>query len=389
MKLLESVTTIDNNVAQQVEDGALINFQAADQRSGLIWGCEITTSANKVYIDSGLLMIRGYRIKITQRELLYDFTSVPFPSSNQTKYICIRITRTGHDATYSIIIMDPSEAYGGSRIERIEGSYTYRLVKVELDYNGIKNTTSVISTITPGGSTSGGSTGVSVTVPEPQLEIVGDTKESLTNAWLCLANKGDYSKFISQYTVKFEMYRYVSKGQYRKRSGTQKLYIYKTGYVQPLIQNGSVQLGWQVDGVEFKTVFTYNDLKEVVVTEKQSYSYTRKNVIEGIYKYVNGMFYEKTPDGPALITVNSNVFSIRSTRSKTTSPYDWLKLGDAVRIAKHNFFRFAFKAVVYDQNNKKVAESGLSRAVLIRPNLEFRSDQSPGKIGKFFRITII
>lgn len=388
MKLLESVTTIDNNVAQQVEDGALINFQAADQRSGLIWGCGLSTSANKVYIDPGLLMIRGFRLKISQREMLYDFTSVPFPSASQTKYIGIKITRTGHDATYKVMLMDPSEGTGGTAIEKVEGSYIYRIVKVELDYNGIKNITSVISTLTPGGSS--GTTGVSVTVPEPQLEIVGDTKEALANAWLCLANKGDYSKFTSQYTVKFEMYRYVSKGQYRKRSGTQKLYIYKTGYVQPLVKNGYIDLGWKPGSVEFSTVITYNDLKEIVITERQDYSYTRKNVIERMYKYVDNMFYEKTPSGPVAITASSNILNIRSTRSRPAKPFLWLKLGDSARIAKHNFFRFAFKAVVYDQNNKKVAESGLSRAVLIRPNLAVSQAQtSLGEIGKFFKITII
>lgn len=388
MKLLESMNTENNNVAQQVDDGALINFQAAGQRSGLLYGCSLTTSGNKIYIDPGVLMIRGYRLKIESKEEIYNASSLSFPSVTTTMYLILRITRTGHDATYSIFL----SAQGASittHIEKEEGSYDYQLAKVVLISSGIANVVSTIGTITA--SASGNTGTIGMQIPAPKLEIVGNTSAQLAKAFLCLGNKQDYYKFTSSYVVKFEFYRWMSKGKYRKRNGSSKIYTYKTGFVKVYdpTGNGSSMIGWEGD-VKFKTTLKYSDITQQEIGSNGNFKYT-KAVIDNMLNYVDGIFYDNEQDD-GHVAKNSDVYNIRATRSKSVSPYGWLgrKIDDP-KPARHNFFRFAFKAVVYDTNGKEVGRSDFSNSVLIRVNYRYKSAlyTQDCDIGKFFRITLV
>lgn len=107
--------------------------------------------------------------------------------------------------------------------------------------------------------------------------------------------------------------------------------------------------------------------------------------------YVDGIFHDNEQDD-GHVAKNSDVYNIRATRSKSVSPYGWLgrKIDDP-KPARHNFFRFAFKAVVYDTNGKEVGRSDFSNSVLIRVNYRYKSAlyTQDYDIGKFFRITLV
>lgn len=400
MKLLESISTEENNVAQQIDDGALINFQAAGQRNGAIYGCTLSFVANKINIASGLLMIRGYRLKIESAEEVIDLSSVPFPDENTLKYVYIRVTRTANDATYSVWHSSLKTREHSDNIERVAGSFDYKIANVTFGPSGIVSVTSTIATITASPS-GGGSIEAATMVPTPLLEIVGAPATSLAQSFLCLGNRGDYVKLASQYTIKFVLYRYVQKGRYRKRSGESKFFVHKTGYVIPLYD----KIGWKEP--MFSLEVDYTNLQTIVINSIGDFSYSRHDVIDNLFNYIDTMFYDPgavydeitdrmipNPDLEEKVSVSltTNPYFIRATRSRNGKQAEWRNYGSA-RQAKHNFFKFAFKAVLYE-GSKAVAESPMSKSVLIRPNIKQQVKEGEATwewsdLGDLFQITIL
>lgn len=400
MKLLESISTEENNVAQQIDDGALINFQAAGQRNGAVYGCALSFAANKITIATGLMMVRGFRLKIESAEKILDLSLVPFPDENTPMYVYIRVTRTANDATYSVWHSSLKAREHSDNIERVAGSYDYKIANVIFGPSGIVSVTSTIATITASPS-GGGSVEAATMVPTPLLEIVGAPATSLAQSYLCLGNRGDYIKLASQYTIKFVLYRFVQKARYRKRSGESKFYIHKTGYVIPLYN----QIGWKEP--TFSLEVDYANLQTVEINSSGDFSYSRHDVIDNLINYIDTMFYDPgaiydddadrmipNPDleEKASVSLTTNPYFIRATRSRNGQQAEWRNYGSA-RQAKNNFFKFAFKAVLYE-GSKAVAESPMSKSVLIRPNIRQQVKEGEATwdwsdLGDLFQITIL
>jgi hypothetical protein len=92
------------------------------------------------------------------------------------------------------------------------------------------------------------------------------------------------------------------------------------------------------------------------------------------------------------VSLATNPYFIRATRSKNGRQAEWLEYGSS-RQAKNNFFKFAFKAVLYE-GSKVVAESPMSKSVLIRPNIRQQVKEGEATwewndLGDLFQITIL
>lgn len=383
IKLLESVATTDNDVLQHVDDGALINFQAAQQKNGLIYGGKLTNTVSSISIGEGLLMVRGYRLKIDSATTIMNFSSSAYPSVSNTYYLYLRISHIGYDAKYEWIISISSIAANSDLIEREEGIFDYKVASFTFGPSGIAGTIKSLMGIITSSGAGGSLNALGVGVPEPRLELVmsaySNGGKGMTDSYLCLGNKDDYSKFTSNYSIKFVAYRYIQRGRYRNKNSGNKLYVNKTGFVKI-----NTKIGWRKVPASnaFKLVVNYTDLQKVILSQKGSYKYTRTDVIDNLFNYIDTMFYQQIPDSVATpITPSSIPAYVRATRSKAN--------GLTSKDFRHNYFKFAFKAELYDSAGKKVAESGLSRTVTIRPNRKYQDLTTAGtKLGNLFIITI-
>lgn len=378
LKLLESLPAQDNDVAQQVDDGALINFQAAEQRNGFIYGCSLINTTTTVTITPGLLMVRGYRIKIDSNTVIFNTASSGTPSSTVTYYLYLRITHTGNNATFQVVSSTNSSASSLDAIERGEGTYDYKFASFSIGPNGISGSVkNLMGTITP--STAGtASGGLGISLPEPKIELVAKAKganSGMAGGYLCLGNKSEFSKFTANYSIKFVLYREMNRARYRNKQGSNKVYVNKTGFVKPVDK-----LGWRKTR-RLVLSLNYTELQSVNVVTKGGYTYKRTDVIAPVNDYIDAMFYDGSGATKAAITATTLPRYIRASRCKknrrTSTDY------------KHNYFKFAFKAELYDSNNKKVAESGLSRKITIRPNRKVHDlTAEQDGIGELFIISI-
>jgi hypothetical protein len=383
IKLIESLNTEDNAVAQYPENGAAINFLSCYKKSGRAFGAVISYSGKTLSIGAGLLIARGYRIWIDSTTVLKDLTGDVMPAVSTVYHLLLTITRSSHNATFAIGYFLGSLAITQNSIDQVDGTYQLILGTLVLDSNGIMAFTDTLTSITPPSGTSGSSIGS--ILPAPQLEIVQGRKGGAYNGWLAIKNKGDYNLFSSSYTVEFWLYRYVRKGKYRDRSGSTKVYFSKTGFVQP-----TVSIGWGTAKITPEILFS--QLQTVTVRRNDTFSYVRKDIVAPISDYVGAMFYDAGYDsGTGLIgasktaiTESTNAFAIRSTRSskgKHPTLYS--------HHSKHNFFIFAYRAFLYS-GSTRIAASPFSQKVVIAPNLSFESlaEASSTTIAGKFRILI-
>ena len=389
IKLLESLPNEENDVAQQVDDGAAINFQAAHAQNGALWGCTLSNSSTTISISAGLLMVRGYRFKVDGPTLIKNFSSGSYPVFNTTYYLWLKIVRSGSNATFTWEANFGDTAPSQTAIERVEGTFWYKAAKLTLGPSGIVGTvTSLIAVIPAASGTTSSSTREGLDLPEPSIELVSSAEEQtpgsnkgMTRAYLCLANKDLYSKYTGVYTVRFVLFRYLQKGRMRSRANGNILRTNKTGFVRPV-----TTLGWRVNASTMKTSIPYTSLATVTIAVSGSYNYRRTDVIDTIYNYIDNAFYYENPITGAkeqVTGIGQEVAYIRATRSKA------LGLTRTTEF-KHNFFKFAFKAELYDSNNKRVAVSDFSPTITIVPNRAHEDilSTTPGGYGQLFKIRI-
>jgi hypothetical protein len=356
IKLLESINTDENQVAQNPDDGAALNFLASYKKNGRVWGAAVSWSGKVFTIAKGLLIARGYRIQIDSSTTLLDLTSAAMPSSQTVYSVLITITRTGHNATFAVSYQAASLTYPTAAIDQVEGSFSLKIGTLTLSTSGVVGYTDVLSTIAPS-SGGGSSSGIGATLPAPVLEIVSPRKGGAYSGWLALKNKGDYNGYLSSYTVRLILYRYLGKGKFRERSGSTKVYLLKSSWVEP-----ASSLGWGSTKVAKVTDLTA--LKTVTVASNGTLTYVRKDIIGTMADYANAVFYDLTSAGAkTAVTSASDVYAIRATRSKkekTATQYG--------HHHKHNFFIFAYRIRILS-GATVVASSPMSNAVVITPNL--------------------
>lgn len=388
IKLLESITTDENDVSQQVYDGAAMNFQACAQRNGYIFGCTLTTENKRISISSGLLLIRGYRLSIDETTVLLDLSSAPLHAIASTYYLFIRIERTGDNATWSARYQSMLGNRNNAAIEQVDGIYDYPVASFVASASGISSISRIMSKIPA--SSSSGSTTVIGGLPTPQIAIVHDG--FLANpyyGYLILANRADYLKYANTYEVSLVLYRYLAKGRSCKSMGATRIRYGKSGYVKVVHTTGS-NLGWSTSENEpfrLSVLVNENDndvgLKNAVIVDKDGITYARNDIIESLTSYARGMFYDPGQSYDSnrncmipgknrnVVTGYSNPYFIRCTRSKK----GWNGKGFASNWAgpygkwhKYNEFRFAYAIEVRDAANSLVATSPLSAPVSIKPN---------------------
>lgn len=359
IRFLESVAENDSSVLQQIDDGAVLNYQIACQKDGAIHGCTITNSTNSISIGTGLLMVRGFRLKFDSNTLVFALNNSAYPASATKYYLWLRITRTSANATYEFFQSTNGIQTNKAAIEKAEGAYDYKVAEYTLGPNGISGAVkSLIANIpVPGAGASGSiGAGIGIALPEPRIELVKsadgtELKGGMTMSYLCLGNKNEFAKFVGSYTVKFVIYRFVEMGRYRNRKNGSKLYVNKTGYVKPL------RMGWNTASL-VKLTYSFADLSTRIISTSGAYNYKRTDVIVPIKSLIDKCFYYKNNGVKTVVDNTVPVASIRSIRSK------YNKHG----YPRHNFIKIAFKAELWDNTGKKVTESGLSRSLTIVVN---------------------
>lgn len=387
MKLIESLSTSDNDVPQQPDDGAALNFLASYQRNGRVWGAALSKTDNyTITIQPGLLIARGYRLRIESAEKLLDLSGASLPSATVSYSLFIRITRTSHNATFAVGYT--ASTLQSAAIDQTDGSFDLKIATMALGPSGIVGLTDALSTITaPSGSGSSASS-VGGNVPAPKLELVWNRDEAggAYNAFLCLKNKGDYNALRQKYTVKFVLCRYVQAGAYRHRSGTTKIYAAKTGYVVPAERVSTI--GWSTTKIATSVLWT--GLTTETIGTNGSYVYSRTDVLLKIADACQALFYDAGTAWTAktAITASTRPWDIRSVRSKK---------GKLSRLTlykghhRHNFAKFAYKCLVYD-GSTLVAQSDVGNSVTITPNLAYPLAGTSGKwasnLGGLFKVRI-
>ena len=384
IRLLESVNDQDNSILQQVDDGAIMNYQIACQKDGAIFGCVLTNSTTQIAIGKGLLIVRGYRFSINTQTTILTISNTSYPASATKYYLWLRITHTTANASYEFVVSTNGTQLNKTAIEKDEGVYDYKLAEFTLGPSGISGTVkSLIANVpAPGSSVTNNSTTNNYysiaggeTLPEPRIEIVKsaegtEAKLGMVGGYLCIANKNDYSKYKSGYKIRFVLYRFMERGRYRNKRNGSKLYVEKTGYVKPL------QMGWK-ESSKLKLVYSFNDLQTINVAKSGQYIYKRTDVLQPIRSFIDKCFYYKVSGTKTAVDDDTPISSIRSVRSK----------GNRHGYFRHNFIKIAFKAELLDSNNKKIAESGLSRSLTILVNYTSVNKQTT-KLGEKFRVLI-
>ncbi|MCU7522497.1 MAG: hypothetical protein HF308_15405, partial [Ignavibacteria bacterium] len=129
MKLLEK-----NNVAQTVFDGARLNKILLQNKNGILLGCDLIYTSQKILISKGLLTIEGFRVVFDNEDLL---TMTVLPSS-LTKYVmAIRLTVANADIMYELVTNLATEAVHDDILTDEAGVFEYPLCEYYADATGI------------------------------------------------------------------------------------------------------------------------------------------------------------------------------------------------------------------------------------------------------------
>ena len=413
IKLLESLSYEGNEVLQQIDDGALMNFQSANRTNGILYGCKITNTASAIKIGAGVLMVRGYRLKfIGEATTVYSLSSASYPASATTYYLWLRITRVENDASYEFILSTNDKQVNKTEIEKETGAYDFKVAKLTLSSSGISgNVESVLPNITAGGSgstsngsgaglvnsiptttTGSGHTGSSnssasiaiTSLATPDLSIIELPKITIdngaaytmgiSNSIIVVGNKTTYSTLVgnSGYDVKFVLYRFIEDGRYRQKRNGSKFYTFKTGYVRPI---GSI--GYKGSESQIKLVTSFKDLGTVLVNSSGQYQYRRTDVLANTMQIINETFYETIDGVKTPVSLSTNLDDIKCVRSKSSGR----------RYGRTNMFvKLAWRAELWDSNNKKVAESALSKPLII--TLNYYMPANSINLGQRFKVKL-
>ena len=164
IKLLESSNENDP-VLQNIDDGALINFQAGCKADGILCGCGLSNTTTIIRMAPGTLMVRGYRLKVTEgisaNQTIYTLSNSSYPATATTYYLWLRLTRTGSDCEYVFFVSTSSTQANKDPIEQQDGVYDYKVASFTLGPSGIVgNVKSLMANIpTPGSGSGSSSTG--------------------------------------------------------------------------------------------------------------------------------------------------------------------------------------------------------------------------------------
>lgn len=406
IKLLESIYTEENDVSQQIQDGALMNYQTCDQRDGYIFGCKLSCANKTITMSKGLFIIRGFRFDVETDTTILDLSATTLPSTSTIFYLFIRVIVRANNATWSIRYSASSNKLTAP-IEQTDGTNEYLIATFTASSNGISVVTNKMGRISASSPSTTSSVGSSI--PMPVIELVTTRTRGKYYGHLALANKYDYQKYIDKYTVNLVFHRYFKSGRYAKEAGaSHRFRFHKSGFVRTIQTQGS-NIGWN-GSVLFKLNQSLNDLKKITIDELNGAKFVRNDIIDSMENYVKSIFYDPCqtysstldcmiPDKQRKeVTIESNPFFIRCTRSKKgwngkKSCENWKGLYG--KTPKNNEFRFAYSIEIRDANNKVIAESPLSIPISIKPNHlikvekgDYSGRQYVDDIGQLFRINV-
>lgn len=146
MNFLES-----NGVTIHVDNGALINFKALGEQSGIVSGCAVTNNSGKVRIAKGTMAIRGFRVEFEYDEDVYDMNS--YQTSDTSNYLVILKISTNFSQRASsaeFVVKRESSGLTQQAIETgITGVYEYPLARFVKSNGTISSFTVLATTISP------------------------------------------------------------------------------------------------------------------------------------------------------------------------------------------------------------------------------------------------
>lgn len=357
--LLESLA---DSAIIKPSDGAAVNLVSAGKKSGRIWGCAVTLSSSVFTMAAGILMARGYRIKVDASTQILDLSSATLPATDTAYKLIARVSRSGDNASLSITYQLAGSSTYSSLIEEGNGTYDLVIGTFKMGPGGVSDFSDSMQTLT-GGSGGGGSSDFGSTLPAPELELVGDRgANALDGLYLCLRNKGDYNPYATGYTVVLKVFRYRKRAKHRKKSGSTKVYYMKEGWHQP----AAGLAPWNVnDPNPIPSRLDLAELREVDIVSSGGFSYSRKDVICEVSSIIQALWYDIETGTKYHVATTSNAYHIRVTGSKNLKAS---KRGRWGKIAKNNFLKIAFRAYIYS-GNSLVAKSPIGDALVITPQL--------------------
>ncbi len=391
VKLLESINSAGNEVVINPADGAALNLLAAAQKDGRVYGATITCSDGVFTATAGLLIARGFRIRIDSSTTILDLSSNTYASTSTKYRLVARISRTGDDANVTFAAVSTNASINVDWIERSAGAYdlvcgTFYVTPTS---HGT-NYEDALATVTGASSSSGsGSTSsLGKALPAPRLEIVS---KAGGYRYLCIKNLGDYTGLTSKYTVKIRLWQFLKRVKRRYPSSTNSVKFRKTGWMLP---DATEKIpNWRktklaTASADLECLWTIGTRLNIVNFESASATYTRRDVLLCIdEEFIDKLFYWEDNQNEEYGELHpmsefyeyadtyyspatDAIYAIRCTNSRRKRRSDRGQYG---KNAYNCFKKFAFEVLVYD-GNKLVARSGRGDSIIITPHFDSYDD---------------
>lgn len=383
MELIESLYSANNPVVVYPEDEAAVNAAifAVDSSgkevnaTGRISGCNISMNgAGKFTISAGVLSVGGYRLKVSSSETLLNLSSSAAPQTDTKFKLVIRVTRSGHDATFSALAISGSpmnqkiwEA-DGSR-DLLLGTFLWTNTGTFSGYTNAAPTLQVRfggSSSTPTANSIGG-------LPQPQISLVEKLYDYETyggevgysaNPLICLSNIDDYYEYGKNYDIRFEVLRYCpGKRSRRTKLGSQKARYWKRGYFKPAMFGGVGNVFFVSGGA--RTSIKLEEVQNSSVPVTSLYNATNvlmesSEIIGYLFGAKVGSVWHSIINGMAYVNMANCRCSGAIKKKRVVS-------GSAVYHFSNNFVCICFQPVAYS-GNKVVARGPMSAIVKIKPD---------------------
>lgn len=392
--LLEKINAQGDESVIYPDTQSSLNYLAAQKKNGRIFGCAVSLSGSSINMGAGVLILYGYRVMIESYETVIDLSSATPPSSAAKYAAYLKITRSGHDISHSFVFYSSSTSVNNSDISTMDGTAHLKICEFTFGPSGASDLVDALATVTPNSSSSA-SGGIGKVVQAPRLAIVTD-RGSVYYGTIVIANKSDYAGLAAQYTVVFQVVRYLRRGNSRKKRSGSKTYHATSGWVYPVHGMGRTRVLPIQNGVnrsiyKFKNQYGYSDLftfsfgANHVVGD--SWRPTRTDGLIEVSTLCKTLFKvgpNGNPGGFSSSTCAKDLFCVRS--KKASRVVDGLVDRHGRYARKHNFFKFALEARIYD-GRKLVARSPVGNAIIIMPDMRF-CDAECGSVNKLFRILV-
>ncbi len=392
--LLEKINQQGDETVIYPDTQSSLNYLAAQKKNGRIFGCAVSLSGDAISMTAGVLILYGYRVLVESTETVIDLSSATPPSSAARYGGYLKITRSGHDISHEFVFYQIAGSLYNRDISIQNGTGYLKICEFTFGPGGASDLVDALVTIAPNSSSSS-TGGIGKVVQAPRLAIVTG-RGPVYNGTIVIANKGDYAGLAAQYTVVFQVVRYLRRGNSRKKRSGSKTYHATSGWVYPVDGMGrtrmlAIQNGVNNSVYKFKNQYGYSELFTFSFganhVDGDTWRPTRTDGLIKVSSLCKTLFKVGPNGNPGdydAETCAKDLFCVRS--KKASRVVDGLVDRHGRYARKHNFFKFALEARVYD-GRKLVARSPIGNAVIIMPDMRF-CDGACGNVKNLFRILV-